>query len=80
MLLIRRTVMLIIAGNALGNVNPFSIDLSDFCRSFRVESTIRIKIYIVHDVLNNEVDYVIEANKIFETDHILKQDQLLDAK
>ena len=40
-LLINRTGMLIVAGNALGfltrsgNVIPFSVDLSDFCRSSR---------------------------------------------
>ena len=44
MLLINKTVIPIVTGNALGfftgsgNVIAFSVDLSDFCRSFRVES------------------------------------------
>ena len=38
-----------------------------FCRSFRVESTTTIKIYIVHDVLFiNEVQKVVEKNRFRE--------------
>ena len=57
MLLINRAVMLIDAGNSLefltgfGKVIPFSINLSNFCRSLRVESNTTIKIYISYDVL-----------------------------
>ena len=57
MLFISETVFLNSTGNALafftvsGNVNPFSIDLSDFCRSFRVESNTLIQIFKGHDVL-----------------------------
>ena len=54
--------MLIVAGNvvgfftASGHVIPFAVDLSDFCRNFRVRSNIAIEIYIGHDVfLINEV-------------------------
>ena len=61
--------MLIIAGNALGfstesgNVIPFSVDLFDFCRSFRQESKTKIKIYTGYDVLLvNEVHNVIKRN------------------
>ena len=49
--------MLIVTGNAPGfftgsrNVIPFSVDLSDFCRSFMVESNTKIQIFIGHDVL-----------------------------
>ena len=64
--------MPIVTGNALefftgsGNVIPFSVDLSDFCRSFSVESNITIKIYFDHDVLFiNEVHNVIERSSIF---------------
>ena len=72
MLLINATDMLIVAGKALGffkgsgKVIPFSVDLSDFCRCFRVESKTTIKIYIDHDVLLiNEVPNVIERNSFF---------------
>ena len=65
--------MLIVTGNALrfftesGNVIPFSVDLFDVCRSFRVESNTTIKMYIGHDVLLiNEVHNVIEENSLFE--------------
>ena len=57
MLLINRKDMLIVAGNALGflrgsgDVPPFPVDLSDFCRSFREESLTTIKIYLSYDVL-----------------------------
>ena len=57
MLPIKKTVMLVVAGDALGffmgsgHVIPFSFDLSDFCRSFRVESDTTIKIYVAHDDL-----------------------------
>ena len=73
MLLINRTDMLIVAGNALGfftgsgNVIPFSVDLSDFRRSFRQESNTTIKIYISYDVLLvNEVHNVIKSNRLFD--------------
>ena len=66
--------MLIVAGNALGfftgsgNVIPFSVDLSDFCRSFRVESNTTVKINIGHDILFiNDRHNVIERNSFFET-------------
>ena len=65
--------MLIVAGNALGfftgsgNVIPFSVDLSDFCRSFRQESNTTIKIYIGYNVLIvNEVHNVIKRNRLFD--------------
>ena len=61
--------MLIVAGNSLGfftgsgNVIPFSVDLSGFCRSFREERNVTIKIYISHNVLLvNEVYNVIKRN------------------
>ena len=73
MLLINRTAMLIVAGNALGfftlsgNLIPFPVDLSDFCRSFREERNTRIKIYISHHVLLvNEVYNVIKRNTSFD--------------
>ena len=73
MLLMNRTVMLIVAGNALGfftgsgNVIPFSVDLSDFCRCFMVESNTTNEIFIGHDVLLiKEVHIVIERNSLFE--------------
>ena len=73
MLLIKRAVRLMVGGNALGffpgcgNAIPFSFDLSNFCRSFRIESNTTIKIYIVHDFrLINEVHNVIEGNSLFE--------------
>ena len=63
--------MLIVAGNALGfftgsgNVTPFSVDLSGFCRSFREERNTTIKIYISHHVLLvNEVYNVIKRNRL----------------
>ena len=65
--------MLIVAGNALGfftrsgNVIPFSVALSDFCRSFSEESKTKIKIYIGYDVvLVNEVHSVIKRNRLFD--------------
>ena len=71
MLLINRTDMLIVPGNALGlftgsgNAIPFSVDLSDFRRSFREESSTTIKIYISYDVLLvNEVHNVIKRNRL----------------
>ena len=73
MLLINKTDMLIVAGNALGfftgsgKVFPFSVDLSDFCRSFRQESNSTIKIYKGYDVLLvNEVHNVIKRNRFFD--------------
>ena len=73
MLLINRIVNLIVAGNALGtftrfgNVIPFSVDLTNFCRSFSVGSNTTILIYISHDVrLINEVHNVIKRNCLFE--------------
>ena len=66
-MLIKKTVMLIVTGSALGfltgcgKVFPFSVHLSDFCRSFRVESKATRKIYIGHDVLQiNEVHNAVE--------------------
>ena len=71
MLLISRTLVLMIAGNALGFftksgiVKKFSVRLSDVCRSIRVESNTIFKTYIGHDVLLiNEVHNVNER-KIF---------------
>ena len=73
MLLINNTGMLIVAGHGLGfftgsgNVIPFSVDLSDFCRSFRERRNATIKIYISHHVLLvNEVDNVIKRNSLFD--------------
>ena len=73
MLFIIKTVMLIVIGNALGfftgsgNVIPFSVDLSEYCRSVRVESNNTIKLFISHDVLLiTEVHNVIERNSLFE--------------
>ena len=73
MLLINRTVMSIVDRNALGlftgsgNVIRFSVDLCNFCRSFRVKSNSTIKIYISHDVLLiNEVHNFMEGNSPFE--------------
>ena len=73
MLLINRTGMLIVAVNALGlltgsgNVIPFSVDLSDFCRSFREERNTTIKIYkCYHFLLVNEVYNVIKRNSLFD--------------
>ena len=67
MLLINTTGMLIVAGNASefftgsGSVIPFSVDLSDFCRSFREKRNTTIKIYKSHHVLLvNEVYSVIK--------------------
>ena len=65
--------MLIVAGNALGlftgsgNVIPFSVDLSDFCRSFKEERITTSKIYKCYDVLLvNEVHNVIKRNRRFD--------------
>ena len=62
MLLMKGTVMLIVTWVALGvfpgskKVFLFSVCLSDFRRSFTVESNTKIKIYVGHDfLLNNEV-------------------------
>ena len=73
MLLINRTDMLIVAGNALGFftgswiVIPFSDDFSDLCKSFRVKNNTTIKFFMRHDVLLiNEVHNVIERNSLFE--------------
>ena len=72
MLLINIKDMLIVAGNALGflrgsgDVPPFPVDLSDFCRSFREESLTTIKIYLSYDVLFvKEVHNVIKTNRLF---------------
>ena len=69
----KRTVMLIVAGNApgffteSGSLIPFSVDLSDCCRIFTVKNNTTIKIYIGHDVLiMNEVHNVIEENRFLE--------------
>ena len=49
----------------LGNVYPSSVDLSHFCKSFRVESKTKIKMNICHDVLLiNEVHNVIEKKRL----------------
>ena len=68
--MLNRTVMLIAAGNALWfftgsrTVIPFSVDLSPFCRSFRIECNTKIKIYIDHDVFfANEVHNVTKRSK-----------------
>ena len=73
-LLINRTVKLIVAANALGFftgsgiVILLSLDSSDVCRSFRVESHTTIKIYMRYDVLLiNEVHNVIERYNLFES-------------
>ena len=65
--------MPIVTGKALGffkrsgNVIPFSVDLSDFYRSFRVESNTTIKIFIGYDVLLiNEVHNVVDRNSLSE--------------
>ena len=65
--------MLIVTGNATefftgsGNIIPFSVDLSDFCRSFRLESKTTTKIFIGYDVVFvNEVHNVIERKSLFE--------------
>ena len=72
-LLINRTGILIVSGNALGvftgsgNVVQFSVDLSDFCRCFREEGITTIKIYISHHLLCvNEVYNVIKRNNLFD--------------
>ena len=74
MLLINRTVKSIVAAKTLGfftgsgNVFLFSLYLSDFCRSFRVESNTTIKIYISHDgLLINEMHNAIKTNSFFES-------------
>ena len=72
MLLFNKTILLIVNGNAhgfftgSGIVIPFSVDLSDFCSSFRVESNTTNDIFIGHDVLLiNEVHNVIKRNSLF---------------
>ena len=72
-LLINKTVTLIVTGHALGFFTgsgiliPFSIDLSGFCRSFRVECKTTIQSFISHDVLLiNEVHNVIETYSFSE--------------
>ena len=48
------------------NAFSFSVDLSDCCRSFRVENNPTIQIYMAHDVLfNNEVHNVIQRKRFF---------------
>ena len=65
MLMVTENALEILTGS--GNVIPFSADLSDFCRSFRVESSTTMKIYIGHDVLFiNEVHNAVERNSLFE--------------
>ena len=65
--------MLIVTGNALGfltgsgSVFPFSVEMSNFCGNFRVESKTTMKIYIGHDaLLINEVHNAVERNSVFE--------------
>ena len=72
MLLIKRTVMLIVAGNApafftgSGKEIPFSVDMFGFCRIFQVESNTTIKINIGHYVFFIiEVHNVIKRNNAF---------------
>ena len=72
MLLINKTDILTLNGNALGFcagsgiVIPFSVDLFGFCRSSRVKINTTIRIYLDHDVLLiNEVHNVIERNSLF---------------
>ena len=73
MMLMNRTVWLIVTGNALGffkesgSVISFSVELSDFCRTFTVESNTTIKIFIGdHVLVINEMHKVIERNSVFE--------------
>ena len=73
MLFINRTGKLFVAGKLLGfftaswNVNPFSVDLIDFCWSFREERYTRIKMYITHHVLLlYEMYNVIKRNNLFD--------------
>ena len=73
MLFVRKTVILVVAGNApefitgSGIVIPVSVDPSDFCRSFSVESKTTIEMYIGHDVLLiHDFNNVIERNQLFE--------------
>ena len=88
MLHINRTYILIIAGNVLGyflghkNVIPFSVDLSNFCRTFEVESNTTIKIYKGHDVLFiDEMHNIIEKKQSFRNfDHNMIIDHLLYSK
>ena len=50
-----------------GTVIPFSVDLSDFCRSFREERNTTIKIHKSHHVLRvNEVYNVIKKSSLFD--------------
>ena len=50
-----------------GIVNPFSADLSGFCRSFRVQIKTAIEFHIDRDVLLiNEVHMVFEWNSVFD--------------
>ena len=71
MLLINGTVILTLAGNVRGYftghgiVIPFSVDLSNFCRSFEVESQTTIKVYIGHDVLLIDEKHNIIEKKTF---------------
>ena len=69
MLLVKRTVMLIIARNALWfftiswKVFPFAVDLSIFCRRVRVGRKTTAKIYVIlDDLLVNELHHVIRRN------------------
>ena len=73
MLIVKRTVMLTVAGIAhgfstgSGDKIPLSVEMCDFCRWFRVESNIAIKIYMSHDVLlTNEMHNVIDRNSLFK--------------
>ena len=72
-MLINKTCMLIVAGNALwfltrsATVIPFSVDLLDFCWRIREEGDTTIKIYVGDDVLFiNEVQNVLKRNSFFE--------------
>ena len=69
--------MLIVKWDALGfstasgNIFPFSVDLSDFCKNYRVRRSTTIDIYISHDVL-----LIDEARKIIERNRFLEKDKI----
>ena len=73
MLLIKRTGVLIVAGNpfdfftGFGIVKPILVDLSDFSRSFREERNTTIKIYLGHqNPLVSQVYNVIKRHSGFD--------------
>ena len=81
-----RTVMVIVTWNAHGfftgslNNFPFSVDVSDFCRSFKIESKTADKFYIDHEVFMNEVSNVIERNSALQIFTTLTLKHFLDVK